>query len=126
MIARYNIIQRRKRNDKISKEETLVPVDTHYHRIHSSNYYSNNSHKLNFALLLTKVYKMTKAIFQAIEIIIIINLYVLYSVIALIRSHASEKHTIINKISQINLLRWNDVPRTSRIFYPKIAIFSQF
>ena len=26
----------------------------------------------------------------------------------------------------INLLRWNDVPRTSRIFCPKIAIFSQF
>ena len=26
----------------------------------------------------------------------------------------------------INLLRWNDVPRTSRTFYPKIAILSQF
>ena len=25
-----------------------------------------------------------------------------------------------------NLLRWNDVPRTSRNFCPKIAIFSQF
>ena len=26
----------------------------------------------------------------------------------------------------INLLRWNDVPRTSRISSPKVAIFSQF
>ena len=26
----------------------------------------------------------------------------------------------------VNLLRWNDVPHTSRIFCPKIAIFSQF
>ena len=26
----------------------------------------------------------------------------------------------------VNLLRWNNVPRTSRIFCPKIAIFSQF
>ena len=26
----------------------------------------------------------------------------------------------------LNLLRWKDVPRTSRIFCPKIAIFSQF
>ena len=26
----------------------------------------------------------------------------------------------------VNLLRWNDVPRTSRIFCPKIATFSQF
>ena len=26
----------------------------------------------------------------------------------------------------LNLLLWNDVPRTSRIFCPKIAIFSQF
>ena len=26
----------------------------------------------------------------------------------------------------INFLRWNDVPRTSRIFSPKNAIFSQF
>ena len=25
---------------------------------------------------------------------------------------------------ELNLLRWNDVPRTSRIFCPKIAIFS--
>ena len=28
--------------------------------------------------------------------------------------------------NRVNLLRWNDVPRTSRIFRPKIAIFSQF
>ena len=26
----------------------------------------------------------------------------------------------------VNLLHWNDVPRTSRICCPKIAIFSQF
>ena len=26
----------------------------------------------------------------------------------------------------LNLLRWNDVPRTSRILRPKIAVFSQF
>ena len=26
----------------------------------------------------------------------------------------------------VNILRWNDVPRTSWIFCPKIAIFSQF
>ena len=25
---------------------------------------------------------------------------------------------------ELNLLRWNDVPRASRIFYAKIAIFS--
>ena len=30
------------------------------------------------------------------------------------------------KNHEFNLLRWNDVPRTSRIFSPKIAIFSQF
>ena len=34
--------------------------------------------------------------------------------------------TLSSPISLINLLRWKDVPRTSRIFYPKIAIFPQF
>ena len=29
-------------------------------------------------------------------------------------------------VDTFNLLRWNDVPRTSRTFSPKIATFSQF
>ena len=36
---------------------------SHYHRTQSSNYHSNNS-KLNFLLLITKVYKMAEEIFS--------------------------------------------------------------
>ena len=32
----------------------------------------------------------------------------------------------LDKALVLNLLRWNDVPRTSRICRLKIAIFSQF
>ena len=41
------------------------------------------------------------------------------------RTVSNGKCRILN-YSSFNLLRWNDVPRTSRTFCPKIATFSQF
>ena len=43
-----------------------------------------------------------------------------------IKRQINHKLNVIVRDAIINLLRWKDVPRTSRIFCPKIAIFSQF
>ena len=43
---------------------------------------------------------------------------------SLVSVWTSDKGRLMRCLQLFNLLRWNDVPRTSRIFCPKIAIFS--
>ena len=65
IIIQYNgvIKFQKKKFLRIEAVNQLTLVNTEY-----THYHSNNSHKLNFLLFLTKVYKTAMKIFQEIKI----------------------------------------------------------
>ena len=60
----------------------------------------------------------------------IFKFYILKYIIKFLQSHDNNNKKKIQlslfRGTPVNHLRWNDVPRTSRIFCLKITIFSQF